>query len=96
MCMHICVFECMLIYCCIYVYCVCKCICVCLCLFIYVCMYMYLCICVCMFTCVRIYVYMCVGQDTDFQEASHLKNLIKEWLLMVVAFLVVRSACCDV
>lgn len=50
----------------------------------------------CMFTCVCIYVYMCVGQDTDFQEASHLKNLIKEWLLMFVAFVVVRSACCDV
>lgn len=50
----------------------------------------------CMFTCVRIYVYMCVGQDTDFQEASHLKNLIKEWLLMFVAFVLVHRACCDV
>lgn len=67
-------------------------VCVHMCMYVYVFVYMrvYVHMCVC------IYVYMCVGQDTDFQEASHLKNLIKEWLLMFVAFLVVRSACCDV
>ena len=69
--------------------------CMLVCVHMHVYIYVFV-LCMYMFTCVRIYVYMCVGQDTDFQEASHLKNLIKEWLLTFVAFAVVRSACCDV